>query len=110
MLVPTRELALQTSSIVKELAKHMPAVQVMVSTGGTNLRDDILRMESTTHIVVSLLSLYFVFLCVAVVRWKQWDWRLRRAACVPTGKQAGDFTALITLFLCDLLLRALCLL
>jgi ATP-dependent RNA helicase DDX6/DHH1 len=52
MLVPTRELALQTSAIVKELAKHMPAVQVMVSTGGTNLRDDILRMESTTHIVV----------------------------------------------------------
>eukprot|EP01031_Cornospumella_fuschlensis_P032104 gene32104-38823_t len=51
MLVPTRELALQTSAIVKELAKHMP-IEIMVSTGGTNLRDDIIRMESVTHIVV----------------------------------------------------------
>lgn len=51
MLVPTRELALQTSAIVKEICKHMD-VQVMVSTGGTNLRDDIMRLESVTHIIV----------------------------------------------------------
>jgi ATP-dependent RNA helicase DDX6/DHH1 len=51
MLVPTRELALQTSAIVKELCKHME-IQVMVSTGGTNLRDDIMRLESVTHIIV----------------------------------------------------------
>ena len=51
MLVPTRELALQTSAIVKELSKHME-VQVMVSTGGTNLRDDIMRLESVTHVIV----------------------------------------------------------
>ena len=51
MLVPTRELALQTSAIVKELCKHMD-VQVMVSTGGTNLRDDIIRLESVTNIIV----------------------------------------------------------
>lgn len=37
LLVPTRELALQTSAIVKEIGKHM-AVQTMVTTGGTNLR------------------------------------------------------------------------
>jgi len=51
MLVPTRELALQTSAIVKEISKHME-VQVMVSTGGTNLRDDIIRLESVTHVIV----------------------------------------------------------
>lgn len=51
MLVPTRELALQTSAIVKEIAKHMQ-VEVMVSTGGTNLRDDIMRLYSPVHIMV----------------------------------------------------------
>jgi ATP-dependent RNA helicase DDX6/DHH1 len=51
MLVPTRELALQTSSIVKEIGKHLP-VQTMVSTGGTNLRDDIMRLYSPVHILV----------------------------------------------------------
>jgi ATP-dependent RNA helicase DDX6/DHH1 len=51
MLVPTRELALQTSAIVKEIGKHLP-VQIMVTTGGTNLRDDIMRLYSPVHIVV----------------------------------------------------------
>jgi ATP-dependent RNA helicase DDX6/DHH1 len=51
ILVPTRELALQTSAIVKEMGKHM-AVQTMVTTGGTNLRDDIMRFYSPVHIVV----------------------------------------------------------
>merc|ERR1719331_2278263 len=41
LLVPTRELALQTSQVSKELGKHLN-VQVMVSTGGTALVDDIL--------------------------------------------------------------------
>lgn len=43
MLVPTRELALQTSQICKELGKHLE-VQVMVTTGGTSLKDDIMRL------------------------------------------------------------------
>ena len=43
MIVPTRELALQTSQICIELAKHMD-IKVMVTTGGTNLRDDIMRI------------------------------------------------------------------
>lgn len=51
LLVPTRELALQTSAIVKEIGKHM-AVQVMVTTGGTNLREDIMRLYSPVHILV----------------------------------------------------------
>jgi len=51
MLVPTRELALQTSAIVKEIGKHM-AIEVMVSTGGTSLREDIMRLYNTVHIVV----------------------------------------------------------
>lgn len=42
-MVPTRELALQTSQICIELSKHM-GCKVMVTTGGTNLRDDIMRL------------------------------------------------------------------
>jgi len=52
MLVPTRELALQTSSIIKEIGKHL-GVQCMVTTGGTNLKDDIMRLYSAVHIVVA---------------------------------------------------------
>lgn len=43
IIVPTRELALQTSQICIELAKHMN-IRVMVTTGGTNLKDDIMRI------------------------------------------------------------------
>jgi ATP-dependent RNA helicase DDX6/DHH1 len=52
ILVPTRELALQTSAIVKDLGKHMN-VQCMVSTGGTSLRDDIMRLYNPVHIMVA---------------------------------------------------------
>jgi ATP-dependent RNA helicase DDX6/DHH1 len=52
ILVPTRELALQTSSVVKELGKYMN-IQCMVSTGGTSLREDIMRLYSDIHIVVA---------------------------------------------------------
>jgi len=51
IVVPTRELALQTSAVVKELGKHMP-LQCMVSTGGTSLEEDILRLYGTVHILV----------------------------------------------------------
>ena len=43
IVVPTRELALQTSQIAMELSKHL-GIKVMVTTGGTNLKDDILRL------------------------------------------------------------------
>jgi ATP-dependent RNA helicase DDX6/DHH1 len=51
ILVPTRELALQTSAIVKEIGKHM-SVECMVSTGGTSLKDDIMRLYNVVHILV----------------------------------------------------------
>ncbi|GFR41760.1 hypothetical protein Agub_g2516 [Astrephomene gubernaculifera] len=52
LLVPTRELALQTAQVCKELAKYLN-VEVMVTTGGTSLKDDIMRLYQTTHIVVA---------------------------------------------------------
>lgn len=51
ILVPTRELALQTSAVVRELGKHMK-VECMVSTGGTSLRDDIMRLYKPVHVLV----------------------------------------------------------
>lgn len=55
VLVPTRELALQTSQICKELSKHM-GTQVMVTTGGTSLRDDIMRLQQPVHVMVATLG------------------------------------------------------
>ncbi|KAK9508002.1 hypothetical protein O3M35_007755 [Rhynocoris fuscipes] len=52
IIVPTRELALQTSQICIELAKHTQ-IKVMVTTGGTNLRDDIMRFFQTVHVVIA---------------------------------------------------------
>jgi ATP-dependent RNA helicase DDX6/DHH1 len=52
ILVPTRELALQTASVCKELGKYLN-VQVMTTTGGTSLRDDILRLGNAVHLVVA---------------------------------------------------------
>lgn len=44
-MVPTRELALQVSQISIQLSKHLGGVKVMATTGGTNLRDDIMRLD-----------------------------------------------------------------
>ncbi|KAJ7392695.1 putative ATP-dependent RNA helicase ddx6 [Desmophyllum pertusum] len=52
VLVPTRELALQTSQICKELGKHL-GVQVMVTTGGTSLKDDIMRLYNDVHVIIA---------------------------------------------------------
>jgi ATP-dependent RNA helicase DDX6/DHH1 len=52
ILIPTRELALQTSAIVKEIGKHM-GLHCMVTTGGTSLKDDIMRLYNTVHIIVA---------------------------------------------------------
>lgn len=51
ILVPTRELALQTSQVCKTLGQHL-GVNVMVTTGGTTLRDDIMRLAEPVHIIV----------------------------------------------------------
>lgn len=52
IIVPTRELALQTSQICIELAKHMD-VRVMVTTGGTILRDDIMRIYQKVQVIIA---------------------------------------------------------
>lgn len=52
VIVPTRELALQTSQIVMELAKHT-GIRVMATTGGTNLKDDIMRIFSKVHVIIA---------------------------------------------------------
>ena len=52
VLVPTRELALQTANICKELGRHLK-VEVMATTGGTSLRDDIVRLYSPVHVIVA---------------------------------------------------------
>ena len=51
ILVPTRELALQTSQVCKMLGKHL-GINVMVTTGGTGLKDDIMRLNDSVHIIV----------------------------------------------------------
>lgn len=51
LLVPTRELALQTSQVCKTVGKHL-GINVMVTTGGTGLKDDIIRLGEPVHIVV----------------------------------------------------------
>lgn len=51
ILVPTRELAMQTSQVCKTLGKHL-GINVMVTTGGTGLRDDIIRLQDPVHVVV----------------------------------------------------------
>lgn len=53
VLVPTRELALQTAQVCKRLSKHIESMEVMVTTGGTSLKDDIMRLYQPVHIVVA---------------------------------------------------------
>ncbi|CAF1681615.1 unnamed protein product, partial [Didymodactylos carnosus] len=43
VIVPTRELALQVGQICVQLSKHL-GTKVMMTTGGTNLKDDIARL------------------------------------------------------------------
>lgn len=52
VLVPTRELALQTAQVAKQLCKHT-GIQVMVTTGGTSVRDDIVRLYEPVHLLVA---------------------------------------------------------
>lgn len=53
LMVPTRELALQTAQVTKSLGKHLEGLEVMVTTGGTTLRDDILRLSKPVHVLVA---------------------------------------------------------
>lgn len=51
VLVPTRELALQTSKVIRDLGKYLNVFTV-VTTGGTSLKDDIIRLKRTVHVLV----------------------------------------------------------
>lgn len=51
IIVPTRELALQTSHVCKEIGKYLD-IKVMVTTGGTLLKDDVMRLYKPVHILV----------------------------------------------------------
>lgn len=51
VLVPTRELAMQTSNNIKTLGKHME-VKCMVSTGGTQIKEDFFRLQDNPSVVV----------------------------------------------------------
>lgn len=52
ILTPTRELALQTSQVAKELGKELQ-IEIMVTTGGTILQDDIMRLYNPVHMLVA---------------------------------------------------------
>lgn len=60
-MVPTRELALQVSQISIQLSKHLGGVKIMATTGGTNLRDDIMRLDETGKKCCSLVTVWGVF-------------------------------------------------
>jgi len=49
-------LAMQTAHVAKELGKQMPQLQIMHTTGGTTLRDDILRLMNPVHVLVGTLG------------------------------------------------------
>uniref|UniRef100_A0A672SH54 RNA helicase n=1 Tax=Sinocyclocheilus grahami TaxID=75366 RepID=A0A672SH54_SINGR len=53
VFVPTRELALQVSQISINMSKHLGGVKIMATTGGTNLRDDIMRLDETVHVIIA---------------------------------------------------------
>lgn len=50
--MPTRELAMQTSFVIKELGKHKK-IECMVSTGGNPVKEDIYRLYQPVHIIVA---------------------------------------------------------
>lgn len=51
VLLPTRELALQTANVMKTLSKYLD-LNIVTSTGGTNLKDDIIRLQAESGVQV----------------------------------------------------------
>lgn len=52
ILVPTRELALQVSQVTKSLSKYIRNIKITVITGGTGLKEDIIRMYQSIHVLI----------------------------------------------------------
>ena len=50
MLSPTRELAEQTSNVIKQLGDYMN-IKVHCCIGGRNVNDDVFKLEHGVHIV-----------------------------------------------------------
>ncbi|KAI2655231.1 putative ATP-dependent RNA helicase DDX6 [Labeo rohita] len=44
---------IQVSQISINMSKHLGGVKVMATTGGTNLRDDIMRLDETVHVIIA---------------------------------------------------------
>lgn len=61
VLVPTRELALQVSQITIQLSQYLGGVKVMATTGGTSLRDDIMRLDEIGTFFLYLLFFIMIF-------------------------------------------------
>lgn len=53
ILEPTRELAIQTAQVCKDLGAHIKGLQVMLLTGGNNAQDDVIRLNQPVHILVA---------------------------------------------------------
>lgn len=71
VLVPARELAMQTSLVIKEIGQYLEAstgsgdkvnkkkLQCMIATGGTSVKEDVLRIGQKVHVVVATLGRLF---------------------------------------------------
>lgn len=92
IMVPTRELALQTSQICIELSKHL-GCKVMVTTGGTNLKDDILRLYDPGNVLPMHAISYHIVTSV-------YDVTFSRARHVATCCILMCDFVLLILFLC----------
>jgi ATP-dependent RNA helicase DDX6/DHH1 len=54
VLLPTRELALQTSRFLKLISKYMTGLNILCATGGTSIRSDVIRIKQRQiHIIVA---------------------------------------------------------
>lgn len=53
IIVPTRELAIQTLTIARELSQFITGLKVQMITGGTLVRDDILQLKEPGHLLIA---------------------------------------------------------
>lgn len=70
ILVPTRELALQTSQIATEVSKYL-GIKIMVTTGGTNLADDLARLDGAVHCLIATPGRILDFLNRSILKMDQ---------------------------------------
>lgn len=66
VLTPTRELALQTTNFVRTIARYV-GVKIFLSTGGTSLRDDILKTSTCLQVLIGTPVRLFYLITKKVV-------------------------------------------